>query len=79
MGMMKSRPADAGLPESIVVTRTFTYNVEWAIEDLKYKGIDPTQSAINEYISSQVEMDMAMPLSRHEIEWTDENGDYIHD
>ena len=77
--MMKSRPADAGLPESIVVTRTFTYNVEWAIEDLEDKGIEPTLNTVTEYISSQVEMDMAMPLSRHEIVWTDENGDYIHD
>ena len=75
--MMKSRPADAGLPESIVVTRTFTYNVEWAMEDVKHKGIEPTRDAVIEYISSQVEMDMAMPMSRHEIEWTDDNGNSI--
>jgi len=77
--MMKPRPADAGLPESIVVTRTFIYDVECAIEDLEDKGIEPTLNAVTEYISSQVKMDMAMPLSRHEIVWTDENGDYIHD
>ena len=77
--MMKSRPADVGLPESIVVTRTFTYNVEWAMEDVEHEDIEPTRDAVIEYISSQVETDMTSPLSRHEIEWTDENGDYIHD
>ena len=77
--MMKSRPADVGLPESIVVTRTFTYNVEWAMEDVEHEDIEPTRDAVIEYISSQVKIDMASPLSRHEVVWTDENGDYIHD
>ena len=77
--MMKSRPADAGLPETIVVTRTFTYEVEWAMEDVEHEGIEPTRDAVLEYISNQVKTDMAMPLSRHEVIWTDENGDYIHD
>ena len=77
--MMKSRPADVGLPERIVVSRTFTYDVESVTEDLELDGIEPTLDAVNEYISSLVEMDMASPLSRHEIVWTDENGDYIHD
>jgi hypothetical protein len=75
--MMKSRPADVGLPESIVVTRTFTYNVEWAMEDVEHEDIEPTRDAVIEYISSQVEMDMAMPMSRHEIVWTDDNGNSI--
>ena len=77
MGMMKSRPADAGLPESIVVTRTFTYNVEWAMEDVEHEDIEPTRDAVIEYISSQVETDMTSPLSRHEIVWTDDNGNSI--
>tara|TARA_R110000765_G_C18690918_1_gene580610 strand:+ start:445 stop:675 length:231 start_codon:yes stop_codon:yes gene_type:complete len=75
--MMKSRPADAGLPESIVVTRTFTYNVEWAMEDVEHEDIEPTRDAVIEYISSQVETDMTSPLSRHEIVWTDDNGNSI--
>ena len=75
--MMKSRPADVGLPESIVVTRTFTYNVEWAMEDVEHEDIEPTRDAVIEYISSQVETDMTSPLSRHEIVWTDDNGNSI--
>ena len=74
---MKSRPADVGLPESIVVTRTFTYNVEWAMEDVEHEDIEPTRDAVIEYISSQVETDMTSPLSRHEIVWTDDNGNSI--
>ena len=73
----KSRPADVGLPESIVVTRTFTYNVEWAMEDVEHEDIEPTRDAVIEYISSQVETDMTSPLSRHEIVWTDDNGNSI--
>ena len=73
----KSLPADVGLPESIVVTRTFTYNVEWAMEDVEHEDIEPTRDAVIEYISSQVEVDMASPLSRHEIVWTDDNGNSI--
>ena len=73
----KSRPADVGLPESIVVTRTFTYNVEWAMEDVEHEDIEPTRDAVIEYISSQVEVDMTSPLSRHEIVWTDDNGNSI--
>ena len=75
--MMKSRPADVGLPESIVVTRTFTYNVEWAMEDVEHEDIEPTRDAVIEYISSQVKIDMTSPLSRHEIVWTDDNGNSI--
>ena len=74
---MKSRPADVGLPESIVVTRTFTYNVEWAMEDVEHEDIEPTRDAVIKYISSQVETDMTSPLSRHEIVWTDDNGNSI--
>ena len=33
--MMESRLADAGLPERIVVTRTFTYDVESVVEDME--------------------------------------------
>ena len=75
--MMKPRPADVGLPERIVVARTFTYDVEWAIEELEHEGIEPTQDAVIEYLSSQVDEDMRSPLSRHEIVWTDDNGNSI--
>ena len=77
--MMKSRPADAGLPETIVVTRTFTYDVEWAIEDLESNGDEVTEDNLYAHIQRHVDEDMSVPLSRHEIVWTDENGDYIHD
>ena len=73
----KSRPADVGLPERIVVTRTFTYITEWAMEDVEHEDIEPTRDAVIEYISSQVEVDMTSPLSRHEIVWTDDNGNSI--
>ena len=75
--MMKSRPADVGLPERIVVSRTFTYDVECVTKDLELDGIEPTLDAVNEYISSLVEMDMSSPLSRHEVVWTDEDGNSI--
>ena len=77
--MMKSRPADVGLPERIVVTRTFTYITEWAMEDVEHEDIEPTRDAVIEYIQRHVDEDMTSPLSRHEVVWTDENGDYIHD
>ena len=77
--MMKSRPADAGLPETIVVTRTFTYDVEWAIEDLEFNGDEVTEDNLYAHIQRHVDEDMSVPLSRHEIVWTDENGDYIND
>ena len=72
-------PAGVGLPERIVVTRSFTYITEWAMEDVENEGIEPTRDAVIEHVSSLVEMDMSSPLSRHEVVWTDENGDYIHD
>jgi hypothetical protein len=77
--MMKSRPADVGLPERIVVTRSFTYEVEWAMEDLEHEDIEVTEDNLYALIQRHVDEDMTSPLSRHEIIWTDENGDYIND
>ena len=77
--MMESRLADAGLPERIVVTRTFTYHVEWALEDMESNGDEVTEDNLYAHVQRYVDEDMTSPLSRHEIVWTDENGDYIHD
>ena len=77
--MMNPRPADVGLPERIVVTRSFTYEVEWAMEDLEHEDIEVTEDNLYALIQRHVDEDMTSPLSRHEIVWTDENGDYIND
>ena len=77
--MMESRPADAGLPERIVVTRTFTYDVESVVEDMESNGDEVTEDNLYAHVQRYVDEDLTSPLSRHDVIWTDENGDYIHD
>jgi len=38
-----------------------------------------TEDNLYAHVQRYVDEDMTSPLSRHDVIWTDENGDYIHD
>ena len=63
------------LPERINVSRTFAYDVNIIIKDLKQNGEkNINEDTIIEYVNNLVNEDMTSPVSRHDLVWQDENG-----
>lgn len=66
------------LPERINVIRSITYDVSKVVEDLKEMEVEPIDiDTVINYITEWVEEDMRAPLSRHDIVYQDENGEYL--
>lgn len=65
----------------ITATRTFTYDVQQIIESIREINNDPElQVSDNEIwglVSEWAYEDMRSPASRHELIWTDEEGNEI--
>lgn len=64
--------------KKIVVTRTFTYDVEKVVEEwIANHGKEPTEDEIMDLIEQWVEDDMRSPLDRHSLVWMDDEGNEI--
>lgn len=67
------------MSRKIVVTRTFTYDVDRVIEDWASMndGIRPTEEEALELVEEWAYEDMRSPASRHDIVFTDESGEPV--
>lgn len=66
------------LPERINVIRSVTYDVAGIVDSLKELGEEEIDiDKVMEYIEDWVEEDMRAPVSRHDIVYQDENGEYL--
>jgi hypothetical protein len=66
-----------GTPKFVTVTRSFTYDVTRALEDLKeYDGASTEADAL-EMIREWAWDDLRSPVSRHDIKYTDEAGNEL--
>ena len=66
------------LPKYINVSRNITYGVPQLIELMKEGGEENINiETIIEYLEDNVREDMCAPLSRHDLVWTDENGNEL--
>lgn len=62
----------------VTVTRSFTYDVEEIKNSIRQINNDPEQEVTDdevlELIESWVQEDMRSPISRHELVYTDDEG-----
>lgn len=66
------------LPKYINVSRSITYGVPQLIELMIEDGEkDINIETVIEYLDNYVHEDMTSPLSRHDLIWTDEEGNEL--
>ena len=66
------------LPKYINVSRSITYGVPQLIEHMTDDGEEIINiDTIIEYLDNHVHEDMTAPLSRHDLIWTDEEGNEL--
>lgn len=66
----------------IIVHRTFTYDVGEIIQSIRDINNDPelnvSDQEVWELVSEWADEDMRSPASRHDITWTDEDGNLLN-
>ena len=69
-------------PKKIVVTRTFTYDVQEVMNSIRDVHNDQkmklTLDDVWDLVSEWAHEDMRSPASRHDLVWLDENGNQIN-
>ena len=68
-------------PKKLVVTRTFSYNVQEVMNSIRDinndKDMKVTLDDVWELVSEWAYEDMRTPASRHDMVWKDEKGNEI--